>query len=264
MAVFGNTLMAFSGKKLFLDAFSGAAVGWSLQNLKATTVFVIRVRRSSDNVEQDFRAIEIINGTLLAFVGANNGFVTIIYDQIGSNNMINNIATLQGQIVSNGSVILKGGKPCIIRSVDNNGGYLSAYKPNDGATVKGVFYVGDNEGRTSLLLGSNLSGSDYGFFAHSSSTSPSVDNISIITLTKINGLTTTISSTLEAFTKTNRQFLLYRESDFRFSDNILGLGYRRNNPSGFGMFTFQELVIFQNTNNTILKETEINSRYNIY
>ena len=259
-----------SGFEEFLNKFSGASLGLSLDKLdKNYTGSAIKVRRSSDNNELDIGFVnnELDTASLLDFVGSGDGFVTIIYDQVGSNNMTQTTANLQGQIVSNGSVILKGGKPCIIRSANNDGGYLSAYAPNDGVAVKGMFYVGDNEGKTSCVFGSKIVGinsgsNDYGFVAISGSTSTFIDNSPTITLTKLNGSTTTFTTRSQAFTATNNQFLLYREIEFNFEDNVLGLGYRQDDPSDFGMFTFQELVIFENTDNAVAKENNINSRYN--
>jgi len=252
-------------ESFFLDTFTGASLGLSLVRLrKEYTGFCIKVRRSSDNAELDIGFVDGVLdiATLLTFVGSGNGFVSIIYDQVGSNNMVQNTASLQGQIVSNGEVILKGGKPCIIRSSDNDGGYLSTYSPNDGVAVKGMFYVGDNEGKKSCIFGSNSGGGDYGFFAISGSTSNLIDNYLTISLTKLNGLTTTIETRGEVFTATNNQFLLYREIEFNFENNVLGLGYRKTKTSGFGMFTFQELVIFENTDDAVSKENNINARYN--
>jgi len=251
----------------FLNQFPNASLGLSLDLLDSDyTGFCIRVRRSSDNTELDIGFVNNVLDTasLLTFVGSGNGFASIIYDQVGSNNMVQNTASLQGQIVSNGSLILKGGKPCIIRSANDNGGYLSTYLPNDGATVKGIFYVGDNEGKTSCVFGSSSGGIDYGFVVTSGSTSSFIDFRPRITLTKLNGSTTTITTRGQAFTATNNQFLIYREIDFRFENNVLGLGYRQNNPANLGMFTFQELVIFENTDDAVAKENNINARYNIY
>jgi hypothetical protein len=193
-----------------------------------------------------------------------DGFVPTIYDQVGSNNMTQTTANLQGQIVSNGSVILKGGKPCIIRSVDNSGGYLSTYAPNEGVAVKGVFYVGDNEGKTSIMFGSNTHFNDVFVFAKEGDNSSAVGGEVTISLSKINGSTITMATRNEAFISTNKHFLLYREADFNFQNNLLGLGYRNNSPVNLGMFTFQELVIFENTDDAVAKENNINSRYNIY
>ena len=256
-----------SGFEGILNQFPGASLGLSLELLdKDYLGFCIKVRRSSDNNELDIGFVnnELDTASLLDFAGTGDAFVTIIYDQVGSNNMTQTTANLQGQIVSNGSVITLGGKPCIIRSADDNGGYLSSYAPNDGATVKGMFYVGDNEGKTSIIFGSGTSVQDYGFVATSGSSNVEVDNNPTITASKLNGLTTTIETRDEAFTATNNQFLLYREIEFNFEDSDFGLGYRKNSRAGFGMMTFQELVIFENTDDAVAKENNINERYNIY
>jgi hypothetical protein len=263
----GETLLSGGGFEGILNQFPGASLGLSLDKLdKNYTGFAIKVRRSSDNAEQDigFSNDVLDTASLLDFVGSGNGFVSIIYDQVGSNNMFQNLDSLQGQIVFNGSVILEGGKPCIIRSADDNGGYLSTYAPNDGVAVKGMFYVGDNKGKTSLIFGSNNKDNDYGFVAKSGSTSSFIDKNPTISLTKLNGSTTTIANRGQAFTATNNQFLLYREIEFNFDDNELGLGFQQQNPQSFGMFTFQELVIFENTDDAVAKENNINERYNIY
>ena len=262
----GETLLSGGGFEGFLNKFSGASLGLSLDKLdKNYTGFCIKVRRSSDNAELDIGFVDGVLDTasLLTFVGSGDAFVTIIYDQVGSNNMTQTTSSLQGQIVSNGSVILKGGKPCIIRSSDNNGGYLSTYAPNDGVTVKGMFYVGDNDSKNSCLLGSNIDGGDYGLIAEDGST-VIADNNPIISLTKLNSSTITFSNRNDVFVKTNKHFLIYREIEFNFGDNVLGLGYRQSNPSDLGMMTFQELVIFENTDDGVAKENNINSRYNIY
>jgi hypothetical protein len=259
--IFDNT---FTG---FLNQFLNASLGLSLDKLdKNYTGSAIKVRRSSDNNELDIGFVnnELDTASLLDFVGSGNGFVSIIYDQVGSNNMTKTTANLQGQIVSNGEVILKGEKPCILRSANDDGGYLSTYSPNDGATVKGIFYVGDNEGKSSCIFGSNVGGADYGFFAVNFSSSTFIDNIPTITASKLNGSDTTFTNRGQTFTATNNQFLLYREIEFSFTDNVLGLGYRQDSPANYGMFTFQELVIFENTDDAVAKENNINSRYNIY
>ena len=251
----------------FLNKFSGASLGLSLDKLDINyTGSAIKVRRSSNNDELDIGFVnnELDTASLLDFVGSGNGFVSIIYDQVGSNNMTQTTANLQGQIVSSGSLILKGGKPCIIRSASNDGGYLSTYAPNDGVAVKGMFYVGDNEGKQSCMFGSNTSGEDYGFLATSGSTSSFIDNNPTITASKLNGSDTTFSNRGETFTATNLHFLLYREIEFNFEENRLSFGYDYTKTLNFGMFTFQELVIFENTDDAVAKENNINSRYNIY
>jgi hypothetical protein len=267
----GETLLSGSGFEGFLNLFPNASLGLSLDKLdKNYTGSAIKVRRSSDNTELDigFSNDVLDTASLLDFVGSGDAFVTIIYDQVGSNNMTQTTSSLQGQIVSNGEVILKGGKPCIIRSADDDGGYLSTYAPNDGVAVKGMFYVGDNEGKTSMIFGSATNPGDYGFNAVSGSTNTLIDSgatgVIQVNATKLNGQNSIFANRGEVYTATNNQFLLYREIEFNFNDNTLGLGYDKARPLNNGMFTFQELVIFENTDDAVAKENNINSRYNIY
>ena len=66
-----------------LDTYTGASAAYSLRNLSSSTTNVVRVRRSSNDDEQDFTASEVSGGALATFVGAgNDGFVTTWYDQV--------------------------------------------------------------------------------------------------------------------------------------------------------------------------------------
>jgi hypothetical protein len=265
MGIIAASRLRGSGSSLFLNDFSDASLGLSLELLDVNYVgFCIKVRRSSDNAVQD---IGFVNGvldtaSLLTFVGSGDGFVIIIYDQVGSNDMTQTTSNLQGQIVSNGSVIKLGDKPCIIRSLDNNGGYLSTYTPNDGVTVKGMFYIGKKSGSNSCMFASNTGYQDFGFIA--SLGNSTTDSRPIISKTKVDGSDVSIVTRNEAFKVTDNQFLLYREIEFNFDDNEFGLGYTKSFSSNIGMMTFQELVIFENTDDAVAKENNINGRYNIY
>ena len=106
---------AFTG---LLDTYSGASVAYSLRRLSSTyTGNLIRVRRSSDNAEQNigYDSNNVLDtASLLTFVGAGNGFVTTWYDQSGNaNNATNSTAITQPQIVSSGAMILINGKPSV-------------------------------------------------------------------------------------------------------------------------------------------------------
>ena len=110
---------------ILLVDYPGAAAAYSLRNLIDTTTSVVRVRRSSDNTEQDFTEVEITDGTLTTFTGANDGFVTILYDQSGNNiNSTQTTAVNQPIIVDNGVLILINGLPSI-KFADNNDNLLS-------------------------------------------------------------------------------------------------------------------------------------------
>jgi hypothetical protein len=100
---------AYSG---FGDVFGGATAYYSLRKFtEAETLNAIRVRRSSDDTEQDigFDANGDLDSTaLLAFVGTggtDNGFVTTWYDQSGNgNDATNSTESEQPLIVDGGSV----------------------------------------------------------------------------------------------------------------------------------------------------------------
>ncbi len=99
-----------------LDTYSGAAAAYSLRDLnKGWKQYLVRVRRSSDNTERDFKSFEITDGTLTTFVGASgDGFVTKWYDQSGnSKDAVQTTSNHQPQIVNSGSLLNINGKPSV-------------------------------------------------------------------------------------------------------------------------------------------------------
>ena len=95
-----------------LDDYTGAAAAYSLRSLKSITTNVIKVRRSSDNTEQDFTAAEITDGTLTTFTGSGDGFVSVWYDQSeNSVDLSNATASFQKRIVNTGVLNVDNGKP---------------------------------------------------------------------------------------------------------------------------------------------------------
>ena len=114
---------------LLLDTYSGASVGYSLRKLSSTYLGnCIRVRRSSDNAEQDIGFVSNVLDTtsLLTFVGAGNGFVTTWYDQSSlGRNAIQTTASNQPIIATSGVVNTLNGKSAI-RFDDASNNYLYA------------------------------------------------------------------------------------------------------------------------------------------
>lgn len=106
------------GQPLLLDLYPNAAVAYSLRKLRtAYTGDCIRVRRSSDNTEQDIGFVnnDLDTTSLLSFVGANNGFVTAWYDQsLNSRNATNATAANQPRIVNSGVLELQNTKPSMV------------------------------------------------------------------------------------------------------------------------------------------------------
>lgn len=126
---------------LLLNTYTGATSAYSLRKLNTKYAgSAIRVRRSSDNTEQNigFSGNSLDVSALTTFVGANNGFIVTWYDQSGNGyNMTNSTATQQPTIVSGGTVLS-----------DAYGYYISFDGSNDnliGTTngVDGILTQGD-------------------------------------------------------------------------------------------------------------------------
>ena len=106
---------SYKYRKYLLDRFP-ATVAYSLRKIRTGQTRAIRVRRSSDNTEQDigFVGNDLDTVSLLSFCGVGNGFVTTWYDQSGDGyNATQTTQANQPQIVSSGVVITDNGKPSI-------------------------------------------------------------------------------------------------------------------------------------------------------
>lgn len=101
-----------------LDSYGGSAAAYSLRALSSAYVGpLVKVRRASDNAEQDIYANydgTLNTSSLESFCSGTNGFVKTWYDQSGNaRDATQTTAANQGQIVSSGSVITENGKPTI-------------------------------------------------------------------------------------------------------------------------------------------------------
>ena len=95
---------ALSGYVYVLDEYPGATVGLSFRLLKSDYAGnCIRIRRSSDNTEQDigFSGTYVNRSAITSFVGASNGFIVKWYDQTGNgNDFTQTTASAQPKIIS--------------------------------------------------------------------------------------------------------------------------------------------------------------------
>ena len=97
-----------------INSIATPTAAYSLRSLTGGDPLAVRVRRDTgggagDDDEEDFTVSEINSGALVAFVGSgNNGFVDTWYDQIGSNNLVQDGASNQPQIVNSGSLLSDG------------------------------------------------------------------------------------------------------------------------------------------------------------
>jgi hypothetical protein len=143
---YSNTISVTTlAPSLLLDLYPSAAAAYSVRKLRsAYSGSAIRVRRSSDNAEQDigFSSGNLDTTALTSFCSGTNGFVTTWYDQSGNaRNATQTTAANQPQIVSSGAVINLNGKPAMQFDGSNDGlntpaltlsnnSYFSVYKQN--------------------------------------------------------------------------------------------------------------------------------------
>jgi len=142
---------------LLLNTYSGAAAAYSLRLLDFTySGSAVRVRRASDNAEQDieFTNNELDTASLESFASGTDAFVTTWYDQSGNgNDVTQTTASNQPKIVSSGSTITEGTKP----SIDFLGSQYFPYGSiafgndanivsvvNNDSGLSGIFAVDDN------------------------------------------------------------------------------------------------------------------------
>ena len=161
-----------------LDIYGGAAAAYSVFQLSSTATNSLRVRRSSDNAEQDigFVSDTLDTASLLTFVGSNDGFVTTYYDQSGnSSNFTQASASNQPMIVKAGTVITSGSVPAV--KFDGIGYYLSNTVDLFGEARLDQFFLTDTDGDTAYIFPNGSSTSHYGMIAYSGNTNTSTSSL---------------------------------------------------------------------------------------
>lgn len=269
-----------SGNSFLLDTYT-AAFAISLRQLKTGVTNVVRVRRSSDNAEQDFTPTEITDGTLTTFTGAGDGFIVTWYDQSGNSaDVTQATAGSQPKIVSSGSVITKGSLPAV-DFLASSSQYLTraAISALDNGTEFSFFSVssGRSTGQVSGLLSTDPSGDRITVF-HDTRTTPTRN---LFVDTTVSTFTADLST---ARNNTNQRLVSsFCDSGLNISDfddgatggtdtvtgdwgnNILDIG--RQNVGGVYMDgQIQEFIIFgsDQSANRVAIETEINGHYSIF
>lgn len=276
---------AFTG---LLDTYSGAAAAYSAaRRLSSTyTGALIRVRRSSDNTEQDigYNGSNVLDeSALTSFVGANNGFVTTWYDQSGNAlNVTQTTAANQPQIVSSGTVLKDAGIPKIQFDGSNDffdGGDI--LKAGSGSLCSFVVAQSANNGTfyAKSLLGGTPS--RYGLFnagvLYAFAVSPTSSDLSATTTVQTtkklfnhefvantssklylnNAYISSASGTITTIGNTTNSFLIGKYND--------GTGGSTGNNIQQNGFT-QELIIYLSNQSANLSgiNTNINTFYSIY
>ena len=269
---------------LLLDKYPNAAVAYSLRKLrKPYTGAAIRVRRSSDNTEQDINFVggDLDTSSLLTFCGAGNGFVTTWYDQSGNAlNIVRAVATQQPKIVSSGVVEVKNLKSTIkFDGTDDVLSYSSPISAINSGNEFSIYSVHHNNttGTIKTFWTNSTSGSNQmRGFGDTRTSSPLNFLIS-------NSAGTAYSSTLSTVRNNTDQRLQVSVMDsgnvmrgfdngatggtatytLTYANAILQIGNGANGALNGGV---QEFIIFdtnQLSNRTAI-ETNINDYYSIY
>ena len=152
---------------LLLDSYPNAAAAYSLRKLRtAYSGSAVRVRRSSDNTEQDigFVSGQLDTVSLLVFCGVDNGFVTTWYDQSGNaRDATQTTQANQPQIVSSGVVLTDGtaSRPSVkfdgtndelrssynlVTNLGNRNFYVVHDSPTKPLGLAGIFTASDGHG----------------------------------------------------------------------------------------------------------------------
>lgn len=121
----------FPSGDLLLNVYSGSVGAYSLRKLQSSySGSAIRVRRASDNTEQDigFSSRQLDTSTLATFCSGTDGFVTTWYDQSGSGNNATQATTANQPKIYDSStgVLLQNGEPALFFDGSNDGLILSA------------------------------------------------------------------------------------------------------------------------------------------
>lgn len=268
-----------SSLPLLLDTYSGASAAYSLRKLNtAYTGYAIRVRRSSDNASQD---IGFVNGNLdttsmLSFVGAGNGFVSIWYDQSGSgNNSTQVTSSNQPQIISSGVLHLVNSKPSIFFNASTQSFLDLTTEFNTGTSSFGSSFnsfVGKRSNAGDLLLG--ISGGNVGsnyffglstdnnYYLNAKSTAYQASNSTDSTTSQL--LLTGINSSGTMSISKNGSIVPSSEVTFTLFTRINCIG--KYSAATYATSYLQEIVFYNidNTSNKTAIETNINTYYSIY
>jgi hypothetical protein len=260
---------AFTG---ILDTYSGASAAYSVRRLSSTyTGNLIRVRRSSDNTEQDigYDSNNVLDTTtLLSFVGAGNGFVTTWYDQSGNaNNAAQTTALNQPQIVSSGSLLTINSKPCLMIST-NNMGFSLGSTISVGASNYNSF-VGKKDGAGTMLRvltsaaadGYKLMNTyDNKYYIYAKAGSYLVSNSADTTTSQILLTGMNVAGTMSIYKNGSVVATTLNSYNYTNSIGIIGGGASGAN------YRFQEAIFYnseQSSNRTGI-ETNINTYYTIF
>ena len=271
---FLNSFKSVGGTSVsyIVDDYSPAA-SYSLRKVSSTATNCIRVRRSSDNTEQDigFVGNDLDTASLASFIGANSGYVTTLYDQSGNGkHQRQTTAGSQPIIVNAGSLVTILTKPTI-QQTSSRFLYSSATVGEQlsiNTSQRMDSFILMQHSANPLVIYAERSGSaQANIIAQSGSNSSSFTGSVTIDAHYKNGNAVTISTRSDAYTQisTDTPLLLSQINYVTTSQSFPSLTIGAY--SGFELQGFlSECHIFttdQSINRTAI-ESNINTYYGIY
>jgi hypothetical protein len=272
---YSNTISVTTlAPSLLLDLYPNAAAAYSVRKLRsAYSGSAIRVRRASDNTEQDigFSSGNLDTTALTSFCSGTNGFVTTWYDQSGNGrNATQSTAINQPQIVSSGSLLTKYGKPNLVFStqflsigtqvvLQNNNSLFAAFNSSSTGSVGFINYMTNPSDDPEILLGIGDNADLYMNGGYVWRQNISAISGGLYTQIIISGSSAVLRRNgSQVISGTRNGSLTLTAREFTIGRYILGNDYRNGNIS--------ELVIYNidQTSNQVGIETNINSYYGIY
>lgn len=277
--IVGSQITQFVG---LLDTYSGAAAAYSLRKLRtAYTGSAIRVRRASDNTEQDIGFVdnELDTSSLTSFCSGTNGFVKTWYDQSGNaRNATQTTAANQPQIVSSGNVILENGKPAI----SFNSHFLQTTSAYPTQQYQNSFYVAQSTTTNNRVVDTRGTGASVQGWHHKFSNAGDITIIDdgvnpylgtssisrsgqkLVSVLMYGGSGSSVDEYTNGSLEQSASDATTRDFD---SGNVLTIAYNSNgqNTQPF-IGNLQEIVLYnsnQSSNRTGI-ETNINDFYSIY
>jgi hypothetical protein len=262
------TVYNTTGSRL-IDPYIRVPAAYSLRLISSTYYdrFAIRVRRSSDNAEQDigFVGDTLDTASLLSFAGAGSAFVTRWYDQSGNQNHVTqSTAANQPRIVNSGTIDTVNGKPALYFSgtsstlnINTNVTYTAnnvvfVAKTDPSPNGYAAVYTG---GGNTRIIRLELTNTYYRLVGVTADSNDFYFNSTMF----FNGATPS-----SANNGTNQHLVFANNGSPSTLNSMVGIGSYNN--SGFWKGHIQELVVFtQNVSSSRATiESNINSHYSIY
>lgn len=247
-----------------LDTYSGARGAYSVARRLSSsyTGNLIRVRRSSDNAEQDigYTGGNLLDeSALITFVGANDAFVTTWYDQSGNTlNIVQTTANKQPKIVNAGSVIKTNSKVAMQFDGSNDELTQSTLRGDSRADQYYVIHATDTQ-----YLYPNFSTTNYGFVAQDGSTSGGAGNAYGSPSLYVNNSLATTATRNDIHDILNGQKIALHENSSTSSWPTIAWG----SYSGFEFSGYWQEYIYYNSDQSANRtgiNNNINGFYSIY